>query len=220
MVKASKIRLIVAGILYIKVEYLGEQSEGGKTLKVEKELIRRAKKGDVEAFEELISGYEKKVYNTVYRFFNNSEDAMDITQEIFIKVFTSLHSFRESASFSTWLYRIAVNTCIDFMRKKKDETVPIKEEIIAGNDIKHGSYSQLPEDFVEKRELKEALLKAINSLPYEQRICVILRDIQGFSYTEMSEILMCSLGTIKSRLNRGRRALREILKSPELFLSN
>ena len=190
-------------------------------MNVEKELIRRAKKGDVSAFEELISGYEKKVYNTVYRYFNNSEDALDITQEIFIKVFTSLHSFKENSSFSTWLYRIAVNTCIDFLRKRKEETLPIKEEIGVGNERRHGSsYAQLPEDFAEKQELKEALLKAINSLPHEQRICVILRDIQGFSYTEMSEILMCSLGTIKSRLNRGRRALREILKSQELFLSS
>lgn len=194
--------------------------KGGKNLNVEKNLIHRAKKGDVSAFEELISGYEKKVYNTVYRFFNNSEDAMDITQEIFIKVFTSLHSFRENSSFSTWLYRIAVNTCIDFLRKKKDDTLPIKDEMVVGNDTKHSSYTQLPEDFVEKQELKQALLKAIDSLPKEQRICVILRDIQGFSYTEISEILMCSLGTIKSRLSRGRRALRQKLKSPELFLSN
>lgn len=189
-------------------------------MNAEKELISRAKKGDVSTFEELIAGYEKKVYNTVYRFFNNSEDAMDITQEIFIKVYTSLHSFREDSSFSTWIYRIAVNTCIDFLRKKKDETLPIKDEMPLGNDLKHSSYTQLPEDFVEKQELKEVLLKAINTLPKEQRICVILRDIQGFSYTEMSEILMCSLGTIKSRLSRGRRALREKLKSPELFLSN
>ena len=191
--------------------------KGEIILNAEKELISRAKKGDVSAFEELIAGYEKKVYNTVYRFFNNSEDAMDITQEIFIKVYTSLHSFREDSSFSTWIYRIAVNTCIDFLRKKKDETLPIKDEMPLGNDLKHSSYTQLPEDFVEKQELKEVLLKAINTLPKEQRICVILRDIQGFSYTEMSDILMCSLGTIKSRLSRGRRALREKLKSPELF---
>ncbi len=184
---------------------------------VEKALIRRAKKGDVSAFEELIAGYEKKVYNTVYRFFNNSEDAMDITQEIFIKVFTSLRGFKENSSFSTWLYRIAVNTCIDFLRKKKDETLPINDEMVAGNDTTHSSFTQLPEEFVEKQELKQALMKAINSLPEEQRICVILRDIQGFSYTEISEILMCSLGTVKSRLSRGRRALRQILKRPELL---
>ena len=165
-------------------------------MNVEKDLIRRAKKGDVLAFEDLISGYEKKVYNTVYRFFNNAEDAMDITQEIFIKVFTSLRRFRENSSFSTWLYRIAVNTCIDFLRKKKEETLPIKEEMAVGGELKLGSHTQLPEEFVEKQELKQALMKAINTLPEEQRMCVILRDIQGFSYTEISGILTCSLGTL------------------------
>jgi RNA polymerase sigma factor (sigma-70 family) len=103
-------------------------------LNVEKHLIRQAKKGDVLAFENLISGYEKKVYNTVYRFFNNVEDAMDITQEIFIKVFTSLYGFRENSSFSTWLYRIAVNTCIDFLRKKKEDMLPIKEDGVYDSD--------------------------------------------------------------------------------------
>lgn len=186
-------------------------------MNVEKDLIRRAKRGDVSAFEDLISGYEKKVYNTVYRFFNNAEDAMDITQEIFIKVFTSLRGFRENSSFSTWLYRIAVNTCIDFLRKKKEDMLPIKEEMAVGGEIRLGSSPQLPEEFVEKQELKQALMKAINTLPEEQRMCVILRDIQGFSYTEISDILTCSLGTIKSRLSRGRRALKEKLKDPELF---
>ena len=189
-------------------------------MNVEKDLIRRAKRGDLLAFEDLISGYEKKVYNTVYRFFNNVEDAMDITQEIFIKVFTSLHGFRENSSFSTWLYRIAVNTCIDFLRKKREDTLPIKEEMAISSEIKFGSHTELPEEFVEKQELKQALMKAINTLPEEQRMCVILRDIQGFSYTEISDILMCSLGTVKSRLYRGRRALRKRLKNPELFSEN
>jgi RNA polymerase sigma-70 factor (ECF subfamily) len=189
-------------------------------LNVEKHLIRQAKKGDVLAFENLISGYEKKVYNTVYRFFNNVEDAMDITQEIFIKVFTSLYGFRENSSFSTWLYRIAVNTCIDFLRKKKEDMLPIKEEMAVGGEIKLGSHTESPEEYVERRELKQALMKAINTLPEEQRMCVILRDIQGFSYTEISDILICSLGTIKSRLYRGRRALKEKLKDPELFSEN
>ena len=189
-------------------------------MNVEKDFIRRAKRGDPLAFEDLISGYEKKVYNTVYRFFNNAEDAMDITQEIFIKVFTSLHGFRENSSFSTWLYRIAVNTCIDFLRKKREDTLPIKEEMAISSEIKFGSHTELPEEFVEKQELKQALMKAINTLPEEQRMCVILRDIQGFSYTEISDIMTCSLGTIKSRLCRGRRALKEKLKDPELFSVN
>ena len=139
-------------------------------MNVEKDLLRRAKRGDVQAFENLIAGHERKVYNTAYRFFNNAEDAMDITQEIFIKIYTSLDRFKENSTFSTWLYRIAVNTCIDFLRKKKDDTFPIKEEIATG-EMKLGSTIQSPEEFVENQELKQAITKAIKSLPEEQRIC-------------------------------------------------
>jgi len=189
-------------------------------LSAEKDLVRRAKRGDISAFEDLISGYEKKVYNTAYRFFNNAEDAMDVSQEIFIKVFTSLRRFREDSSFSTWLYRIAVNTCIDFLRKKREDVLPIKEEIVMDDKIELGFHTELPEEFVEKQEAKQAIMKAISTLPEEQRICIILRDVQGFSYTEISDILSCSLGTVKSRLFRGRRALKENLKDSELFSAN
>ncbi len=189
-------------------------------MSAEKDLVRRAKRGDISAFEDLISGYEKKVYNTAYRFFNNAEDAMDVSQEIFIKVFTSLRRFREDSSFSTWLYRIAVNTCIDFLRKKREDVLPIKEEIVMDDKTKLGFQTELPEEFMEKQEVKQAIMKAISTLPEEQRICIILRDVQGFSYTEISDVLSCSLGTVKSRLFRGRRALKENLKDPELFLAN
>ncbi len=189
-------------------------------MSAEKDLIHRAKRGDISAFEDLISGYEKKVYNTAYRFFNNAEDAMDVSQEIFIKVFTSLRRFREDSSFSTWLYRIAVNTCIDFLRKKREDVLPIKEEIVMDDKTKLGFQTELPEEFMEKQEVKQAIMKAISTLPEEQRICIILRDVQGFSYTEISDVLSCSLGTVKSRLFRGRRALKENLKDPELFLAN
>lgn len=183
----------------------------------EKDLIHRAKMGDVTAYEELISGYEKKVYNTVYRFLENVEDARDLTQEIFLKIFTSLKNFKEGSSFSTWLYRIAVNTCIDFCRRRKEDTLSILDEM-DGSETSMGKYSTLPEDVVENKELKKALNDAIKALPEDQRICVVLRDIQGFSYMEIGEILKCSTGTVKSRINRGRRALRQILQKRELFL--
>lgn len=185
----------------------------------DKDLIRRAKKGDVPAFEELISGYEKKVYNIVYRFFANPEDARDITQEIFLKIFTSLKGFNERAAFSTWLYRIVVNTCIDFYRRREGETLPLLEEM-ANNEVKLNGRTDTPESVVEKKELIEALKKAIKELPGDQKACVILRDIEGFSYMEISEILKCSVGTVKSRISRGRRALKQILEERELFLKN
>ncbi|WP_286680170.1 sigma-70 family RNA polymerase sigma factor [Tepidanaerobacter sp. EBM-49] len=186
-------------------------------MNIEGELIYRAKRGDMSAFEDLISGYEKKVYNTVYRFFNNAEDAMDVSQEIFIKIFTSLDKFRGESSFSTWLYRIAVNTCIDFSRKHREATLPIHEESEIHNHLNLGTPTQLPEEFIENKEIRQAIADAINMLPEEQKICVILRDVQGFSYAEIGEILNCSLGTVKSRLYRGRRNLRELLKDMGIF---
>ena len=140
-------------------------------MKVEKDLIRRAKKGDFIAFEDLICGYEKKVYNTVFRFFNNEQDAMDITQEIFIKVFISLKSFRENSSFSTWLYRISVNTCIDFFRKKKEDMLPINEEMAVGGEVKLGSQTELPEVFVQNQELNKFSLRQ-STLCRKNRGCV------------------------------------------------
>jgi len=181
------------------------------------QLIRRAKQGDIAAFEELIMEYQKKVYNTAYRFFNNAEDALDVSQEIFIKVYTSLKAFKEGSTFSTWLYRIAVNTCIDYSRKRrKIQDVSLDDE--DSNVAKNMVSPQLPPDkIVENREIKDAIAKAIQTLPEDLRICIILRDIQGFTYLEISELLDCSIGTVKSRINRGRRALRKQLQLWNIF---
>jgi len=181
------------------------------------QLIRRAKQGDIAAFEELILEYQKKVYNTAYRFFNNAEDALDVSQEIFIKVYTSLKAFKEGSTFSTWLYRIAVNTCIDYSRKKrKIQDVSLDDETT--NVAKNMASPQLPPDqIVENREMKDAIAKAIQALPEDLKICIILRDIQGFTYLEISELLDCSIGTVKSRISRGRRALREQLRLGNFF---
>ncbi len=186
---------------------------------VEKDLVHLAKCGDIAAFEELISGYEKKVFNTAYRFFNNTEDARDISQEIFLKIYLSLKDFRENSSFSTWLYRIAVNTCIDFCRKRKEDDIPLREEVENPNTINPGGLPSTPEQSFEKKEIRMAVLEAIKLLPEDQRVCVILRDIQGFSYMEICSILNCSLGTVKSRISRGRRNLRKSI-DPELFCKN
>jgi RNA polymerase sigma-70 factor (ECF subfamily) len=185
-------------------------------LVAEKDLVRQAKCGDITAFEQLISGYEKKVFNTAYRFFNNIEDARDISQEIFLKIYLSLRNFKENSSISTWIYRIAVNTCIDYCRKKRGEEVPLIEELKVPN-TKPGVHPTTPEQSVERKEMRTAILEAINSLPEDQKACIILRDIQGFSYLEISEILNCSLGTVKSRINRGRRNLRKSLDLELLF---
>jgi RNA polymerase sigma-70 factor (ECF subfamily) len=218
--------MITPFLFYILKEFMLGKSNivlttyGGRgiALAVEKDLVRLAKRGDITAFEELVSGYEKKVYNTAYRFFNNIEDARDISQEIFLKIYLSLKDFREDSTFSTWLYRIAVNTCIDYCRKRKGEEVPLREELEASN-TKHGVPPNTPEQTFEKKEIKAAVLEAIKLLPIDQKTCIILRDIQGFSYMEICSLLNCPLGTVKSRISRGRRNLRKYIDS-ELFNKN
>ncbi|KGG81209.1 RNA polymerase subunit sigma-24 [Caloranaerobacter azorensis H53214] len=176
-------------------------------------LIKKSSEGDVDAFEELIKDYEKRAYNIAYRLLKNSEDAMDVVQEAFIKIYKSIREFKFKSSFSTWVYRIVVNTSIDFMRSKK--VVYSLNEVIKSErgdiNIEIADYENTPEIELEKKLTKELVKKSIDKLDDIHRTVIILRDIQGFSYNEISEILGCSLGTVKSRISRGRIALREII---------
>lgn len=190
---------------------------GGKTMDgIEKLLVAKSKKGDVAAFEELISGYEKKAYNIAYRMMGNEEDAKDMAQEAFIKIYKSIKNFREESSFSTWLYRIVTNVCLDEIRKRKrNETVPL--EISIQNDdgaahIELGADKETPDDIYERIEKRQLIFNAINSLSEDYKTVIVLRDVQGFGYEEIASMLNCSLGTIKSRINRARNALKDKLR--------
>ena len=183
----------------------------------EKLLITKSKNGDILAFEQLLSLYEKKAYNIAFRMMRNEEDAKDAVQEAFIKVFKSMKSFREESSFSTWLYRIVTNVCLDELRKrKKYASVSLEFEIESDRGTTHielGKDEVTPEDLYERQEKKELVLDTINSLKEDYKTVVILRDIQGFSYEEIATILSCSLGTIKSRINRARNVLKDKLQA-------
>jgi len=180
---------------------------------LEEELITRSQNGDINAFEELVAKYERKVFSIAFRFMGNQEDASDLAQEAFLKAYQSIKQFRKEASFSTWICRIVSNVCRDELRKLKrssqtslDEEVWLEEGTVA-KQIKDNRPT--PEQIYENNELKGYLQNLINNLIPEYRMVVILRDIQDYSYEEISEILGCSLGTVKSRLYRGRKALRE-----------
>lgn len=180
---------------------------------LEEELITRSQNGDINAFEELVARYERKVYAIAYRFMGNQEDASDLAQEAFLKAYQSIKNFRQEASFSTWICRIISNVCRDELRKLKrknqtslDEEVWLAEGAVT-KQIKDTGLT--PEQVYEHKELKGYLQSLINNLNTEYRMVVILRDIQGYSYVEIAEMLDCSLGTVKSRLNRARKALRE-----------
>jgi len=180
---------------------------------LEEELITRSQNGDIDAFEELVARYERKVYAIAYRFMGNPEDASDLAQEAFLKAFQSINGFRQEASFSTWICRIVSNVCRDQLRKAKRQSHNSLDEDVW---LEEGSVKKqlqdakpTPDELYERKELNEYLQGLINNLSPEYKMVVVLRDIQGYSYEEIAQILDCSLGTVKSRLNRARKALRD-----------
>ena len=182
-------------------------------------LIKSALKGDMQSFEELMYQYEKKVYNVALRVFKNPEDAKDISQDVFIKIYKNLDKFDNKSSFSTWLYRITTNTCIDELRKRKG-----KETISIDNDIEddEGNFKRefadnepTPEEKVISKEGESEIIKSMNTLSDEHRTIIVMRDIEGLSYTEISEIIGVSIGTVKSRISRARLQLKNIILKRE-----
>ena len=200
--------------------------EGGNAVSdLEKLLVKKSQSGDVEAFELLISSYDKRAYNIAYRVMGNEEDAKDMAQEALLRVFKSVKDFKGQSSFSTWLYRIVTNVCLDELRRRKnDKHISMDSTIRTENGELHMelcSDKETPESVYERVEQRELIKNAIRELNDEYRSVIVLRDIQGFSYDEISNMLDCSLGTVKSRINRARTMLRDKLKaSMELSREN
>ena len=180
----------------------------------ENELVEEAKMGNFEAFGDLISLYEKKIYNYCLRMTDRREDAEDLTQEVFVRVYKALKGFKGNSQFSTWIFRIAHNICIDHYRKSKLTTFslnqPRNEEDQREMDLP--SEDPTPEEEALRKEQQEFLLKCIEELRPEYKTVIILRDIQHHSYEEIAEILDVPLGTVKSHISRARSALRETVR--------
>lgn len=180
-------------------------------------LIEQSRQGNVDAFEELIKDYKKVAYNIALRVLRNVEDAEDASQEALIKVFKNIQNFNMQSTFKVWMYRIVVNTCIDFKRKKNINVVSIDETIdLGGNGQMQREIaddSNNPDSMVERNFNNKLINDAVNKLEDDYKTIIILRDIQGFSYSEISEILTCNIGTVKSRLNRARKSLKDILEN-------
>lgn len=180
----------------------------------EKLLIQKAKSGDEKSFESLILSCQSKAYNIAIRYLKNEEDALDALQESFIKIFRHLNSFKEDSRFDTWVYRIVVNTCNDMLRKNSNRKITdsiFKTEDDKETIIEIPDTSGSPEEALDRKEKTEHILMCLEKLSQEQKEIIVLRDVHGFSYDEISEILECSIGTVKSRINRSRLRLREIL---------
>ena len=184
-------------------------------------LVARAQKGDREAFDSLVELYAPQVYNLALRVTGSREEAEDCVQDAFLRAFCALRSFRGEAAFSTWLYRVALNVATDAARKRARN--PISASELASDDAdepppdlervadKAPTGDHGPEVVFLAKQRRLTVLKAIRQLPEHQRAVVILYDLQGLSYEEIAQILRTRVGTVKSRLNRARLALRDLL---------
>ena len=176
----------------------------------ERELIARLQKRDEAAFEELIRQYEKKVYTLCFRMCGNSEDAEEAAQDAFLALWRGIDRFRQESSLSTWIYRLATNACIDTLRRRKKQSgsVSLDDEELFVDAV---DTSPQPQETVEHREAQKLLQAGLSALPEEYRKVLILREIEGLSYTEIAESASIELGTVKSRISRGRSLLRNFL---------
>lgn len=174
-------------------------------------LVNRLKAKDIAAFEEFVAEFSKKIYNYAYGFTTNAEDSSDITQEVFLKVYNNIDKFQENSSLSTWIYRITSNVCLDFARKNKNtKIISITEENAEMiNQIADKTIDV--EKNVENNELGNELATALNMLDEDSKQVLILREISGLSYGEIADALKLQEGTVKSRISRGRKKLRELI---------
>jgi RNA polymerase sigma-70 factor (ECF subfamily) len=178
----------------------------------EQALIASARKGDVRAFNQLVLLYQSTAYNVAYRVLNDPDAAADATQDAFLSAFKAMRGFR-GGSFKAWLLRIVTNACYDQLRRKQRRPADSLDDLVV--EAEHTSYlrdpAESPDEFVERQELNRTIQTGIARLPVEQRAILVLSDIQGLTYQEIAEITGLSLGTVKSRLSRGREKVRDYL---------
>lgn len=178
----------------------------------EQALIESARKGDARSFNQLVLLYQRMAYNVAYRILSDPDAASDATQDAFLKAFKAMRRFR-GGSFKAWLLRIVTNACYDQLRRKQRRPATSLDDLPVEAD--HSFYmhdpAERPDEFVERQELGDTIQAGILTLPVEQRTVLVLSDVQGLSYNEIAEVTGLSLGTVKSRLSRGRARLREYL---------
>jgi RNA polymerase sigma-70 factor, ECF subfamily len=176
-------------------------------------LVQRTLRGDTEAYNVLVVRYQRQVYSLAYRMLNNAEDAGDIVQDTFIRAYGALSSFRQDASFLTWLYKIASNLCIDLLRSRKAKgALSLEVELEEGREPA-ADRSTSPEDAAMRGSVSETVQKAVMNLPERYRVVVVMRHLQGMSVEDIAGQLKLPSGTVKTHLFRAREMLRERLRS-------
>lgn len=183
-------------------------------------LVLRCQEDDCEAFDEIVARYKDGIYNYIRRMISNPEDVEDLAQEVFVRAFASIKSFRREANLRTWLYRIATNLCIDRYRRsgiEKQLMVPLElgssddeAQPVRTADVPDSKYD--PQELCERKELQAEVQRALNNLPDKLRAAILLFDMEGMSYEEIAETLGCPVGTVKSRLFNARMQLRDMLR--------
>jgi RNA polymerase sigma-70 factor (ECF subfamily) len=180
----------------------------------DEELVARSRGGDLDSFNQLVLRWERPIYALAYRVIGREEDARDVAQETFLRAFRALSGFKGQAKFSSWLYRITLNLCRDWIRRERRTPVAQAPE---GMDVVELAAELAPsetiEDLVSRKELGRAVAKAMSILPEEQRTAIILKEYHGLTFQEIADLLGCPLSTVKTRLYQGltvvRRQLRE-----------
>ncbi len=178
----------------------------------DEELVAQSLRGDAESFNQLILRWERPIYALAYRVIGREEDARDVCQETFLRAFRGLSAFKGQAKFSSWLYRIALNLCRDWIRRERRTPMVQAPD---GVDLVEIAVEREPvesiEDYVSRQDLSRAVAKAMMSLPEEQRTAIILKEYQGLTFQEIADLLGCPLSTVKTRLYQGLSVLRRQL---------
>ena len=178
----------------------------------DEELVARSMDGDVDSFNQLVLRWERPIYALAYRVIGRDEDARDVAQETFLRAFRALPGFKGQAKFSSWLYRIALNLCRDWIRRKKRTPLVDMPE---GVDITELAAEQGPvesiEDLVARQEMSRIVAEGMKLLPDEQRTAIVLKEYQGLTFQEIADLLGCPLSTVKTRLYQGLTVLRREL---------
>ena len=181
-----------------------------------KEQIKKSLQGDLDSFNQIVLSYQNLVYNQAYRIIGEPDAAQDAVQETFISAYKKLHTYR-GGSFKSWLLRIVSNACYDeFRRRKRQPVTPLYPENNNGNELENVSWledsEEKPEDFLLRNELSQAIQTCLDKLEFEFRTIVVLVDLQGMDYKTAAKVIERPLGTVKSRLARARKSLKDCLK--------
>jgi RNA polymerase sigma-70 factor (ECF subfamily) len=178
----------------------------------DEELVARSKTGDTESFNQLVKRWERPIFALAYRTLGREEDARDVTQETFLRAFRALGGFKGDAKFSSWLYRIALNLCRDWMRKdRRTPVVAVPEGMDVEQLITDRGPTETVEDLAARAELTRGVAKAMETLPPEQRHAIILKEYHGLTFQEIADLMKCPLSTVKTRVYQGLSTLRKQL---------